>query len=128
MTEQKWVDFNYQRYLDGDEVFTIDGHLVKQLTRFEDLPDQPLGGECFCMVGLVGARIIHSDAKGIYQSKQFLFMKPKTKKLFIGVRTQTFFNERGHYCTNAFSKKEDLESYIGEVDDQYQIIEIEIEV
>lgn len=129
MTDKKFVPFDYQRYLDGDEVFTEHGYKVKQLTRFNDLPDIPTLGESHCMVGNVGKRAIFSDARGFFQNELYLFMLPKTKKLWIAVSKNYDGVCHGTSCAY-LTKQEALISLVrhNHMTDEYSMIEIEIEV
>jgi hypothetical protein len=125
--EQKWVPFDYQRYLDGDEVFNDLGHKVNQLTRFVDLPDNPGLGDSYCMIGTVGKRIVFSDKNGLYHGKQYLFMKQRTKKLWIAVANDD--SGRSHDTSCAYFTKEELlqrSGYRLNID-SFHIVEIEIE-
>lgn len=129
--EEKFVAFDYQRWLDGDDVFIESGKKVSQLFRFEDMPDKPLLGGAFCMVGCVNRLIIFSDVEGVYQGKQYLFMKKKNNRIFVVVKRKPSILQEGSYMTSCGYKTKQgaIDSFCNadEIEKEYKIFELEME-
>jgi hypothetical protein len=116
MTEQRWVEFDYERYKAGDEVFyrsgeKFEGDLFlseKRIISNDPYPiiSAPTNGiavECYTVDGIFN--ISKSD-----QFKNDLIMKPKITKLWIAVWKDEICDGVTHRCSHGHANLEKLKS------------------
>jgi hypothetical protein len=138
--EQKWAPFDYQRYLDGDEVYYRSGEKFEgEIFCSKKFKSHPL--ICFVDGKIEKLRALDGNIYSLeYRRNETninyadLVMKPKTKKLWIAVSKENNYlsldGTFSHGIIGAYEKKEKL---IYELSinnyfiNQCQFIEIEIE-
>lgn len=130
MTDQKWVDFDYERYKDGDEVFYRNGDRFIGEILFSNFREK---NNQYPIILIQPGQSISSCSKNgicyIEESNVDLVMKPKTKKLFILVRSTANKNApHCHITSGAYESKEEAEKLCKESNFCYHVVEIEIEV
>lgn len=113
--------FNLERALAGDPVIDEHGREYSQFHFFELRPSiRSLA--CVC-----NGEFNFFDKNGcLNKGIPYLYMKPKTKKLWIAIAKDS--DSDGDYDTSyANSSKESIENVIGYPEEMYQYIEVEIE-